>query len=263
MLNFALNIAYDCPVEVTEQEYAEFMDIYPIPASNYCMYNLIDDLPYLCEFYDIQGKLIKSVELEKRFVSIAGGPLLIDEARAWLQGEASLRGKQNLTLKIEDLELALLSRLVDGPALDGLVGGEVRITGTATKPRLGLEFSSGPITVDGKSLAPIQLHGKMENQLADVTVRVGNLQNPIADFRVSVPVRVTTTLEGAETISVLAAKNPTPLAATYHLGDSGVRSVAMRVKLGQTGDVIGLVQANGKLYAARRSVKVTAGGCGG
>ncbi len=85
----------------------------------------------------------------------------------------------------------------------------------------------------------------------------------LAENGASVPVRVTTTLDGAETISVLAAKNPTPLAARYDLGDGGVRSVAMRVKLGQTGEVIGLVQANGKLYVARRDVKVTAGGCGG
>lgn len=85
----------------------------------------------------------------------------------------------------------------------------------------------------------------------------------LAENGASVPVRVTTGIAGAETISVLAAKNPTPLAARYHLGDGGVTSVAMRVKLGQTGDVIGLVQANGKLYAARKSVKVTAGGCGG
>ena len=85
----------------------------------------------------------------------------------------------------------------------------------------------------------------------------------LAENGASVPVRVTTTLDGAETISVLAAKNPTPLAARYDLGDGGVRSVAMRVKLGETGEVIGLVQANGKLYVARRNVKVTAGGCGG
>ena len=85
----------------------------------------------------------------------------------------------------------------------------------------------------------------------------------LAENGASVPVRVTTTLDGAETISVLAAKNPTPLAARYDLGDGGVRSVAMRVKLGETGEVIGLVQANGQLYVARRNVKVTAGGCGG
>lgn len=85
----------------------------------------------------------------------------------------------------------------------------------------------------------------------------------LAENGASVPVKVSTNIAGAETIAVLAAKNPTPLAARYHLGDGGVTSVSMRVKLGQTGEVIGLVKANGKLYAARRSVKVTAGGCGG
>ena len=55
------------------------------------------------------------VQLGKRSLSIAGGPLLIGEARLWLQGDASLRGEQNLTLKLEGLDLALVSRFAGGP----------------------------------------------------------------------------------------------------------------------------------------------------
>ena len=37
----------------------------------------------------------------------------------------------------------------------------------------------------------------------------------------------------------------------------------MRIKMGKTSDVIAVVKANGKLYEARKAVKVTIGGCGG
>jgi sulfur-oxidizing protein SoxY len=39
--------------------------------------------------------------------------------------------------------------------------------------------------------------------------------------------------------------------------------ISTRIKMGQTGNVIAVVKANGKLYSARKEVKVTIGGCGG
>ncbi|MCB1874458.1 MAG: thiosulfate oxidation carrier protein SoxY, partial [Chromatiales bacterium] len=36
-----------------------------------------------------------------------------------------------------------------------------------------------------------------------------------------------------------------------------------RIKMGKTGDVVAVVKSGGKLYSARKSVKVTIGGCGG
>lgn len=85
----------------------------------------------------------------------------------------------------------------------------------------------------------------------------------IAENGAMVPVEVTTTLPNVESISILVEKNPTPLAATFMLGSDTNGTIATRVKMSKTSDVIALVRADGKLYSARKEVKVTVGGCGG
>lgn len=85
----------------------------------------------------------------------------------------------------------------------------------------------------------------------------------IAENGAVVPVTVSTTIGGVESIAILAEKNPSPLAASFDLGKGALGYVATRIKMGKTGDVIAVVKAGGKLYAARKGVKVTIGGCGG
>ncbi|HQU16015.1 MAG: thiosulfate oxidation carrier protein SoxY [Chromatiales bacterium 21-64-14] len=85
----------------------------------------------------------------------------------------------------------------------------------------------------------------------------------IADNGASVPVKVSTTLTGVQSISVLASKNPHPLSATYTFSENVEPDIAMRLKMGKTADVIAVVKANGKLYSHKKQVKVTIGGCGG
>jgi sulfur-oxidizing protein SoxY len=45
--------------------------------------------------------------------------------------------------------------------------------------------------------------------------------------------------------------------------DGGVADVNMRVKMGQSSDVVAIVRADGKFYMAKKEIKVTLGGCGG
>ena len=85
----------------------------------------------------------------------------------------------------------------------------------------------------------------------------------IAENGAVVPVTVSTSIGGVESIAILAEKNPSPLAASFDLGKGAEGFVSTRIKMGKTGDVIGVVKAGGKLFAARKSVKVTIGGCGG
>jgi sulfur-oxidizing protein SoxY len=85
----------------------------------------------------------------------------------------------------------------------------------------------------------------------------------IAENGAMVPVEVTTTLPNVESISILVEKNPNPLAATFMLGSDTNGTIATRVKMSKTSDVIALVRSDGKLYTARKEVKVTVGGCGG
>ena len=85
----------------------------------------------------------------------------------------------------------------------------------------------------------------------------------IAENGSVVPVTITSSIGGTETISILADKNSTPLAAEFVLGTGAESTVSTRIKMGKTGAVVGVVKAGGKLYANRKEVKVTIGGCGG
>ncbi|MGV6827471.1 MAG: thiosulfate oxidation carrier protein SoxY [bacterium] len=85
----------------------------------------------------------------------------------------------------------------------------------------------------------------------------------IAENGAVVPVSVTSTLEGVSSIALLVEKNAAPMAAIFNLASGTKADVSTRVKMGKTGDVIAVCKAGGKLHSARKSVKVTIGGCGG
>ena len=84
----------------------------------------------------------------------------------------------------------------------------------------------------------------------------------IAENGAVVPVSVTTKLS-AESISILADANGSPLAASFNLGATAQGHVSTRIKMGKTSNVIAVVKSGGKLLSASKSVKVTIGGCGG
>ncbi|HHI92907.1 MAG TPA: thiosulfate oxidation carrier protein SoxY [Gammaproteobacteria bacterium] len=84
----------------------------------------------------------------------------------------------------------------------------------------------------------------------------------IAENGAVVPITISTGM-AAESISVLIAKNPSPLACSFALGGSTLGFVSTRVKMGETSDLVAVVKSGGKLYSAKKTVKVTIGGCGG
>jgi sulfur-oxidizing protein SoxY len=85
----------------------------------------------------------------------------------------------------------------------------------------------------------------------------------IAENGAVVPISVSTTLSDVTSISILVAENPNALAASYKIPAGTTPSVANRLKMAKTSNVIAVVEAGGKLYSATREVKVTVGGCGG
>ncbi len=85
----------------------------------------------------------------------------------------------------------------------------------------------------------------------------------IAENGAVVPITVSTDMDGVDSIALVAAANPVPLVANFNLGEGALGFVSTRIKMGKTGDVVGVVKSGGKLYSARKSVKVTIGGCGG
>ncbi len=70
-------------------------------------------------------------------------------------------------------------------------------------------------------------------------------------------------LPGTESIAILIANNPNPLAASFDIPAGTEPGVSTRVKMAETSDVYVLVKAQGKYYVTKQEIKVTIGGCGG
>jgi sulfur-oxidizing protein SoxY len=85
----------------------------------------------------------------------------------------------------------------------------------------------------------------------------------IAENGSVVPISVTSTLSDVTAIAFLVAENPNALVAAYKIPAGTVPSVANRIKMARTSNVIVVVEAGGKLYSTSKEVKVTVGGCGG
>ena len=85
----------------------------------------------------------------------------------------------------------------------------------------------------------------------------------IAENGAVVPIGVSTDIENVESISILVANNPSPLAASFDISPDAMADVSTRIKMGKTSDVIAVVKADGKAYSVSKEVKVTIGGCGG
>jgi len=85
----------------------------------------------------------------------------------------------------------------------------------------------------------------------------------IAENGAVVPMTVDASkMDGVTNISILVAKNGTPLSASFNLsGAAGF--VSTRCKMGKTSKVTALVTAGGSTTAVTQEVKVTIGGCGG
>jgi len=84
----------------------------------------------------------------------------------------------------------------------------------------------------------------------------------IAENGAVVPIAVTSRIPGTQQISIVAEKNPFPLAATFDVAGGGEGYVSTRIKMGQTSDVWVVVKADGRFYTAKKEVKITVGGCG-
>ena len=78
-----------------------------------------------------------------------------------------------------------------------------------------------------------------------------------------VPISVNALLPDVTSISILVSENPNALAASYRIPPGTMPSIANRLKMAKTTNVIAIVEAGGKLYSATKEVKVTVGGCGG
>ena len=83
----------------------------------------------------------------------------------------------------------------------------------------------------------------------------------IAENGATVPVKVSTDLTNVEWISIFGDKNPRPWISRFYFHGKSKPFVSTRIKLRETSNIVAIVKADGKLYASKSAVKVTAGGC--
>ena len=70
-------------------------------------------------------------------------------------------------------------------------------------------------------------------------------------------------LEKASRVALLQTANPEALVAVWDIPEAGIPNYSVRIKMKKTGTVVVVAEIDGKLYKAQKTVKVTAGGCGG
>ncbi len=85
----------------------------------------------------------------------------------------------------------------------------------------------------------------------------------IAENGAQVPVTITSKIPNTQSISIIVDKNPFPLNSIYEFTNGADSYVSIKLKMGQTSNVIAVVNADGRFLAASKEVKVTIGGCGG
>ena len=85
----------------------------------------------------------------------------------------------------------------------------------------------------------------------------------IAENGAVVPVAAISKIPNTQMIAYLIEKNPSATTAIFEIPAGTLPEVQTRVKMGHTSQVMVLVKADGKFYAAQKEIKVTVGGCGG
>ena len=91
---------------------------------------------------------------------------------------------------------------------------------------------------------------------------IGITAPDIAENGAVVPVEITSRIPNTEAISIIAEKNPFPLAASVDISNGAEPWTYVRIKMGETANVRAVVKAGGRYYTAVKEVKVTVGGCG-
>lgn len=139
------------------------------------------------------------------------------------------------------------------------------VKGTLAAGAAGLAVGAGlvPATVfaaddAAKAAAMASVDGAAES--GDIKMKAPE----IAENGAVVPVSVdASAIAGATSVQIIATNNPSPVAATFTLGEGAVANVSTRIKMGKSGPVVAVVTAGDKTFKTSKDVKVTIGGCGG
>lgn len=146
------------------------------------------------------------------------------------------------------LKKSLTTGLIGNAVVIGLLNSRVALSLWDEKPFESRTVTDGMKNGLGSSDATIS---------SDIQIDAPDIAADGATVRVAVEAR----LAGIESMALLAEKNPRPLCYIFRPGPGTKPKMTIRIKMGESGDVIAIAKADGKLYMARRSVTVTTGGC--
>lgn len=118
--------------------------------------------------------------------------------------------------------------------------------------------TKGKLVQDGVKAAMKEIFGTDTYENKKVKLKTPD----IAENGAVVPVTVSSKLAGSK-VAILQDANPESLVAVFTVPAGGIVDYGVRIKMQQTGNITAVVEADGKLYGATKSTKVTAGGCGG
>ena len=133
----------------------------------------------------------------------------------------------------------------------------ILLKGSLTAAALGVAVGAG-LLVPGRVLAawpekafkakamPEMLQELMGAESAEESGDIKIKAPDIAENGAVVPVTVTTSIAGAESIALIAVNNPAPLVASYELGEGAEGFVSTRIKMGKSGDVVAVVKSGGQ-----------------
>ena len=85
----------------------------------------------------------------------------------------------------------------------------------------------------------------------------------LAESGAIIPLTITTTHKNVKEIMILVADNPRPLTAIFTLPEGTEASIATRIRMDKSSEIIALVKTDEKIWQAKQAVKVSASGCEG
>jgi len=145
--------------------------------------------------------------------------------------------------------------------LEGTLAGSAVAVGAAIFPHAALaEWPQAAFEAKEAGAAMEAMFGTTEvTESADISIKAPD----IAENGAVVPIEITSTISNIESISLVVEKNPIPLIASFKFPDPSMAEgyLSTRIKMGTTSNVTAIVKADGKLFSAKKEVKVTVGGC--
>ena len=144
-----------------------------------------------------------------------------------------------------------------------VAAGTIGVAASAGLLTPAMVMAEWPADAFSARKVPDALDKLMGSNVTEASDKIKIKAPEIAENGAVVPITIESSIDGTESIALLAAANGTPLVATFNMGEGAKAYAATRIKLGKTGDVIAVCKSGGKMYSARAGVKVTIGGCGG